>query len=134
MVNIPSNQRLFYNLEYNWSIEEQMQVYQICEDQLERRTIMNDTEFPCDPPEILFCRFGWNIFFWMFNSIHKYSFKAKIMDNLCSIMAYSFQFGMICHIYLLKWRGKKSVYLFSVEMSGFSSINVRDPRSQDPAF
>ena len=28
----------------------------------------------------------------------------------------------------------KFVYVFSAEMSGFSTNNVRDPRSQDPAF
>ena len=54
--------------------------------------------------------------------------------SLCSNRANSFQYGMICHIYLLKWRGNKSVSLFSAEMSGFSTRNVRDPRFHDPAF
>ena len=47
-----------YNLVYNGSIEEQIEVYNIFEDQLERRTKMNETEFPCDPPVIRSRSFG----------------------------------------------------------------------------
>ena len=47
-----------YNLVYNGSIEEQIEVYNIFEDQLERRTKMNDIEFPFDPPVIRSRSFG----------------------------------------------------------------------------
>ena len=45
-----------------------------------------------------------------------------------------FQYERIFHSYLYDLGENKSVYVFPAEMSGFSSENVRDPRSQDPAF
>ena len=60
------------------------------------------------------------------------------MENkvaLCSVMAYSFQYERICNIYLHYLQENNSVYVFSPELSGFPTKNVRDPRSQDiPKF
>ena len=54
--------------------------------------------------------------------------------SVCFMVAYSFQLGRFCHIYLSDLEENKSVYVFDAEMFGFPTKNVRDPRFQDPAF
>ena len=74
---------------------------------------------------------------WTINSVNKDKFKAQIMHNcvsLCSIMINSFQYRMICHIYLYDLGENKSVYVLLAGLSGFSAKNVQDPRSQYPAL
>ena len=52
--------------------------------------------------------------------------------SLCCIMATFLQYGRIVHIYIHNLVENKSDYVFSIELSGFSTKNVQDPRSYIP--
>ena len=58
----------------------------------------------------------------------------QIYESVRPIMDIYFQYARICYINLHDLGENKSVYVLSVEMSGFSTKNVWDPRSQNPTF
>ena len=64
-------------------------------------------------------------------------FQSTNNAQLCIFMLFYGQFLTIWgirQIYLHDLGENKSVFILSAEMSGFSTKNVRDPRSHDPVF